>query len=85
MSLTKELRSQIKEELELISRKDFPFTIGSIKSIGMDKVIDFITYRVSYGLNNGVTISQAIKDYENDLSGGELWVLSMEVTHDLLI
>jgi hypothetical protein len=36
-------------------------------------------------LNNGVTISQAIKDYENDLSGGELWVLSMEVTHDLLI
>jgi len=72
MSLTKELRSQIKEELELISRKDFPFTIGSIKSIGMDKVIDFITYRVAIGLNAGITISQAIKDYENDLSGGEL-------------
>ena len=72
MSLTKELRSQIKEELELISRKDFPFTIGSIKSIGIDKVIDFITYRIAFGLNTGITISQAIKDYENDLQGGDL-------------
>lgn len=69
-SLGDQLRSQIKEELELISKNDFPFTRGSIKSIGIDYVVDLIQYRVLYGLNKGITISQAIQDYENDLQGG---------------
>jgi hypothetical protein len=72
MSLTTQLKSQIREELELLSRKNNPYTIGSIKSIGIEKVIEYIAFNVANGLSVGKTISQAIDEYESDLQGGDL-------------